>query len=58
MTNKPIAYTVDNLLIWDGTGSPTGFEISVWNGAIEDTDYEVTVWDGAQEQPADFDSIR
>lgn len=58
VTNKPIAYTVDNILIWDGTGSPTGFEVSVWNGTTEDTGYGVTVWDGTQEQPADFDSVQ
>lgn len=58
VSNKPIAYTVDNILIWDGTGSPTGFEVSVWNGVTEDTGYDVTVWDGTQEQPADFDSLR
>lgn len=58
VTNKPIAYTVDNVLIWDGVGSPTGFDVSVWNGASEDTGYAVTVWDGTQEQPADFDSVQ
>lgn len=57
VSNKPITYTVDNLLIWDGTGNPTGFDVSVWNGATEDTGYTITVWDGTQEQPADFDSL-
>jgi hypothetical protein len=58
VTNKPIAYTVDNLLIWDAVGNPTGFNVSVWNGASEVTGYTISVWDGAQEQPADFDSVQ
>lgn len=58
VSNKPISYTVDNVLIWDAVGSPTGFDVSVWDGATEVTGYGVTVWDGTQEQPADFDSLR
>lgn len=58
VTNKPITYLVDNVLIWDGVGDPSGFEVSVWNGATEDTGYEISVWDGTQEQPASFDSVQ
>lgn len=57
VTNKPVAYTVDNVLIWDGTGSPTGFDVSVWNGVSEVTGYTVAVWDGVSEQPAEVDSL-
>lgn len=58
VTNKPITYTVDDLLIWDGAGSPTGFEVSVWDGTSEVTGATVSVWDGAQEQPVDIDSLQ
>lgn len=57
VTNKPITYTVDDVLIWDGAGSPTGFEVSVWDGASEVTGATVSVWDGTQEQPVDMDSL-